>query len=239
MDRSAYKMTDTIVDMLSALAIALTFATATLTPTDDVWVYPHASDQLDSEFLRSWGGEGRAVLPGGEQTGAYSYSCLKFSIVSVAKGATLKKAVLRLTHDAAATWDEAQSKAAPLEARALTTKFDEKSWEFSMASTVAPSASENTIFGSGSGKPSADGKPFVIEIDLMKGPGKFDAVFAKALASNDPVLAFALTTKMDPQEAGEATMYKYYSRSAKEDWRPQLVLEYSLSDPVRARVEGR
>ena len=227
MDRRPGSAEDTIENMIGAFALVLTFGTATLTPTDDVWVYPHASDQIDSEFLRSWGGEGRAVLPGGEQTGAYSYSCLKFSLKSVPKDAKLTKAVLRLTHDVAATWDEAQSKAAPLEVRALTTKFDERSWEFSMASKVAPSASDETIYGSASGKPSADGNPFVIEIDLLKGPGKFAAVFATAIGETDPTVAFAITTKMDPQEAGESTMYKFYSKSAKEGWRPQLVLDYT------------
>jgi len=213
--------------MITTLALALTLGTATLTPTDDVWVYPHASDQLDSEFLRSWGGEGRAVLPGGEQTGSYSYSCLKFSLKSLPKDAKVTKAVLRITHDAVANWDEAMSKAGPLEARALTTQFDERSWDFSMASKVAPSASEETIYGFASGKPSADGKPFVIEIDLLKGPGKFADAVSKAVQATDPVIAFAITTKMDPQESGESTLYKFYSKSAKEEWRPQLVIEYT------------
>ncbi len=211
--------------MLGALAITLSLGAATLVPTDDVWVYTHASDQLESQFLRSWGAEGRAVMPGEEETGAYSYSYLKFSLKEIPKDAKLTKAVLRLTHDGVATFNEAQSKEFPLEARALSGDFQEKDWQFGMSSLALPKAEADAVFGTGSGKPSGDKQPFIIEIDLMKGPGKFEAAFSKALESGS--LLLALTTKMDPQEGGESKMYKYYSRSAKEEWRPKLILDYT------------
>jgi len=210
--------------MLMALALNFAVASHTLIPTDDVWVYPHASDQIGSEYLRSWGGEGRAVIPGGEQTGAYSFSGLKFSVKDIPVGYVAKKAVLLLTHDAVATFDEDQSKAAPLEVRPLSAEFDEASWEFSLASKVFPPANDDQILGKASVKPSSDGKPFVIEINLLSEKSKFSDMLTKAIASPGKVFAVALTTRMDPQETGESTMYKYYSRSAKEEWRPRLVL---------------
>ncbi len=37
--------------------------TIELTPTDDIWVYPHASDPEKDGYLRCWGVDGQAVAP--------------------------------------------------------------------------------------------------------------------------------------------------------------------------------
>ena len=213
--------------MLTALILASRLATVTLEPTDDVWVYPHASEQVEDPFLRTWGSDGKAVEEPDPGMTA-SWSLVKFDLGSVKVDGKLTKAVLILTHAPKVGMTVKESADAPLEARSVETGFTERLWDFREAEKFSPEGESKEVLGTGAIKSIEEGKPTRIEIDLMAGPGNFTTLLTSRLASTDKKLAFALTSKVDPEGSNNARIYKYYSHAAeKVEVRPKLVLTFS------------
>src|SRR3954469_4487441 len=101
--------------MLAALALSLAATTLSLNPTDDVWVYPHASDQKDV-YLRVWGAEGRDSPKKVAEVQDFSPSYLRFDVSKVPAG-KVTSAQLILTHVANPGYAQDYAKDNPLRAR--------------------------------------------------------------------------------------------------------------------------
>src|SRR5688572_27918373 len=121
--------------MLVLLAATVSLGAATLDvktielfPTDDVWVYPHASDPTQDEFLRIWGVEGKSVAGKPDDLGTFSYSFLKWSIKDFPNDAKLVSANLVLTQVANPAYTTDDAKQAPIEVRPVPSNFKEKGW---------------------------------------------------------------------------------------------------------------
>lgn len=213
--------------MLNAIGLlsALIFpAEVTIDASDDVWVYQFAEDQTTDQYMRVWSSDGNAVGDSFSGQMSASYSCVKFDIskVDVAK---ITGAKLVLTSVGTSTFTLEDSKKHPIEARALTSEWNEANWAYENAEKVHPSKDNKTIFGTGYGAPGANEDPFIIEIDLMKGP----AVLKGALKSESKAISFALTTTLSPEGQGEGYVYKFFSRSNDDAKKPKLVLILSES----------
>ena len=206
----------TIGSMLTALAFAFTLiapATIELQPSDDIWVYSHASDPARDPLLKVWGAEGRDVARDLNEMQDYAYAYLKFDISKVPAG-KLSQATLTVTHIASPGFDVAYSKQNPLTARPIAPDFSEKTWDYSRAEQIVPESGAKAIFGTGYAEtiPAGD-KEFTISIDLLKGPNDFRAHFNSARESSGKGLAFALTASLDVEEMGRNCLYKFYSKN--------------------------
>lgn len=193
-------------------------------PSDDVWVYPHAGNASKDEYLRTWGSGGEAT---GEEAvdGAFSYSYIKWDLTGLPKDAKVIEAKIMLTHVADPEFTLTDAKSHPIQIRGLVGNFTEQTWRFDSVSTVKPEAGDKGKFGEGAPLAMPMGKEFQIYIDLLKGPGDFQAYFEKALKAAKPELAVAVTSKIDPAELGQAGVYKVYSRNANNTkFRPLLML---------------
>lgn len=209
---------------LLAALVPSTLQSLQKTPIDDVWVYPHASDQTDA-YLRIWGQDGKSVAAKGEDTENLSYSYLRFDVSDLPKDKKLATATLTITHVAEPTWTTEIAKTAPIEARAMSGDFDEKSWSYDKLSTIVPNGDPKSIFASVSAKvPSNSDKPFTISLDLLSGKGGFSQYLIEALKSGK--LLIALTSPLDPQASGDRTVYKFYSKDAEKAYRPVLELKF-------------
>jgi hypothetical protein len=198
--------------------------TIRLTPTDDVWVYSHASDPAHDEFLRVWGAEGKAIPASADEAEELSMGYLKWDLSSVPAGKKLTKATLVVMNIANPGYTFDQAKAAPLEARSLPTEFDEKTWEPEKLAKTLPS---KEAFGSGYPAVVEKDKPLEIDIDLLKGPKDFQSAFAGAMLGSAKQIGMALTSAIDIAAIGRTGMYKLYSRDTKlDELKPQLVLVF-------------
>src|SRR5687768_10306177 len=104
--------------MLAALALSMLVAgpaTVELTPTDDVWVYPHASDQKDA-YLRVWAAGGPDLAADAGELEQVSYAYLRFDVSKVPAG-KITEAKLTVTHVASPTFTIELAKKSPLLAR--------------------------------------------------------------------------------------------------------------------------
>lgn len=210
--------------MLLACVAFATLASFTLEPTDDVWVYPHASDASKDVYLRVWGTSERSVATDPTAIDEYGYSYLKFDTSSLPKGKELKEAVLVLTHVGNPGYEHKAATLGPIEVRALSGDFLERTWEHPMSAKVAPSAKDVDLFGRGT--PDAAGFPsendFKIRVPLKDGFGEY---LGKAQAAG--YLGLALTSKLDPQNGGMKAIYRLFSRNAAENQRPKLTLTFA------------
>jgi hypothetical protein len=214
-----------IATLLAVLSIGVTPQTLSLSPTDDIWVYPHASDPEKDGYLRCWGAEGQAVAPDPDEGEEFSYSYLKFDLGKLPKSFQLKSAKLVLWHVADPGWDISVSKENPVQVRGVGAAFAEKNWEYDISKTLYPEKTKEAVFGSlSSPKPEA-GKPIMFEVDLMKGPGDFAKFLKVAAEKPDRMLGVALTSTINPSEFGQKSVYKFYSKDwEKADLRPALKL---------------
>lgn len=191
---------------------------------DDIWVYPHSFDQADAS-LRAWGSGGRSV-PDGKEAGSISWSCLKFDVSSLPEDAKISSAKLIIFFPAVPAFTNEQAKAAPLEVRSVSLDFEEETFKFGFAEKVFPKAGDEGLFGTGSPDltDNADA-PHRFEIDLMKGKADFAKALTEARKSQNKQVALALTSKIDPEEAGDGGVYKLFSRNAEKAVRPVLVID--------------
>lgn len=210
-----------ITTLLAALMVAPT--TLTLTPSDDVWVYPHASDPSKDEYLRVWGVGGKAVAEDSGDADNFSYAYLKWDVSSVPKDAKITEAKLIVTHIASPSFDQETAKKNPLEARPILATFEEKKWNYEDSFKNAPDKKDKSWFGTGFPDLIPADKPFTITIDLLKGPNDFK----KYLADNPSSLALAIVSVLDPSESENRRTYKFYSKDTeKAERRPVLKLTY-------------
>jgi hypothetical protein len=210
---------------LSLLALlVLAPQTVRLAPTDDIWVYPHASDPAHDVNLRIWGASGNGVPADTSEAEEMSLALLRWDVSGVPVGKKLVKATLVVTNIANPGYTLAQAAAAPLEARPVRADFDEKTWEYEKLEKYLP---KKELFGSANPPSFEKDKPVPLEINLLKGPSKFAAYLDSSLASSEKTLALALTSAMDMASIGRSGMYKIYSRDEKDEaLRPSLVLTF-------------
>lgn len=214
---------------LALLALTLLAAQkeVALTPTADIWIYPHAGDPAKDAYLRVWGRDGQAVAKEIGDAEELSYSLLKFDPSSLPEGKP-KNATLILTTVADLAFTEAQAKANPLQARPVDGGFEEKGWKYDFLEKFNPTFDPKSIYGTGYPTPWPEaGKEGKIEIDLLKGPGDFAAALAAA-KKDGKALGLALTSVLDVQSNPDVmSIYKMYSKdSPLEATRPKLVLSY-------------
>jgi hypothetical protein len=207
--------------------LALSAPPISLEPTQDLWVYPHASDPAKDAYLRVWGTGGKAAPADIGEAEDFSLSYLKWSLTTVPAGKRLKSAKLVLTNVADPGFTLDQAKEAPVEARAVGTGFEEKTWNYDFVSKLLPKGDKDAVFGVGAPEFLPAGKPIEFSIDLLKGPGDFRKALDAALATPTKEIALALTSPIDMSVLGRAAIYKVYSKDAEnKDVHPKLVLEF-------------
>ncbi len=205
---------------IAALTLGLSAQKVEFTPTDDIWVYPHASDPQKDGYLRVWGTEGTAVASDPAQADEYSYSYLKFNVKEIPAAAKITSAVLVLMHTPDPAWQASDSKGSPLEARPLSKDFTEKGWDYGLGRTVFPSGKKEDVLGSFFPTKIDAGQPIKFEIDLLKGPGKLNLTAGESFT-------LALTSTLDPSVIGNRAVYKFYSKDYdKVEYRPKLVIQF-------------
>ncbi|MFW5697331.1 MAG: hypothetical protein ACOCX1_02085 [Fimbriimonadaceae bacterium] len=212
--------------MLSALLAAgvLSAQQQTLPLTDDVWVYQHAFDQLNDPFLRAWGSSDKPVTDMGDGFIDGSFSLLKFELGEMKTEGELVGAELVLIMPGPMGFTNEQAEENPLQARPIESNFDEENWTYDQAPDFIPNVGPEAVFGTGF--PADNGQETMeIRVDLMEGPNDFVAYFNERLESGAP-LTFALTSMLQPVQAGDGSIYKLYGKAAEESLRPQLVLMF-------------
>jgi len=209
----------------SLLAVAALMQSVTLTPTDDIWVYPHASDPQRDEFLRVWGAEGKSVAGASDSVESFGYSYLQFDLTSLKIEAALTGAKLYVWHVPDPAWTKEDLKTTPIEARALSSGFAEKTWAYEAGlQKHTPGGAPQDLFGVGVLDGAIEpGKPVRLVVDLMAGKSAFAAYFQKAMPTGK--LALALTSAIDPSES-RGMVFKLYSKDGPEATRPRLVLTF-------------
>jgi hypothetical protein len=192
-----------------------------LTPSDDVWVYPHASDPEKDAFLRFWGAGGTSVDQPGRPPDVHSYSYLRFDLAALPKRFKVSEATLTLFHMPKPAFGVADSKAFPVELRTLSSDFGERGWRFDDAAKVYPISGPSGLLGTGSAESVSEEKEFKIVLSLATGESKFPVALAQAMEKPGPYLAVALCTRLSPEDA-EGAMYKVYSKDGPKEFRPTL-----------------
>lgn len=224
----------TIAALLAGAALfSGTHGYADLTPTDDIWVYPHASDPMKDPFLRVWGTDSRSVPTKDEPGQSFSMSYLKFDLSEWPKDEKIQSAVLYLTHVADPAFTKELAAKNPVEVRPITADFAEKGWDYTMASTIRPEVGEKAIYGKSAPTAWETGKTFRVEIDLMKGPASLQDAVDAALKQPKPSLRLALASAMDPEVEGMRSVYKFYSKDAEAAYRPVLKIKYEHESAAR------
>jgi hypothetical protein len=213
--------------LLTALSFAaLAAQTFTLTPSDDIWVYPHASDPAGDTMIRVWGVGGKPAPSGASDAEDFSMGYLKWSLVGTPVGGKLKEARLILTQLAKPGFTLEQAKLMPLEARPLRAGFGEAAWKTDMVQQFLPRGGKEDAYGSGAPE-TLQGEFLSITIDLLKGKGGFADALAKAQADPKKEFAIALTSSMDMAELGRSSIYKIYTKEERDEkLRPRLVLVF-------------
>jgi hypothetical protein len=211
--------------MLTALAAALLSQTFTLQASDDVWVYPHASEPATDLFLRVWGAEGKAAPSNASEAESFSMAYLKWSLVGMPTASKLTGAKLELTQVAKPGYSLQQAKDMPLEARSVPSSFGESDWKYELLEGLLPKAGKEDVYGSGYPE-TLEGDTINISVDLLKGKGFADAL-AKAMSDPKKEIGIALTSSMNMAELGRSSIYKIYSRDERDEkLRPKLVLTF-------------
>lgn len=187
-----------------------------LVPTDDVWVYPNASDPQSDAYLRVWGAQGQAVAGKDADLAEFSYSFLKFDVSGIPANAKLKSVKLVLTHIAHNGYSAEVAKRCPLQVRTLGSDFSEKKWNYDQAAKLVP----GSILGAVNLPGEKSEKEFEVALT-------FDLkAFEKFWSMNKKTLAIALTAAVSPADDGRASIYKFYSKdNPKPEWGPKLILE--------------
>lgn len=199
---------ESMLSLIAGMALLSSQAPTALTPTDDVWVYPHAGPQDDDAFMRVWGTNEYSI--GTPSPGAFDFS---FSLLRF-KGAipgTAKKIVLTLFHSADPAWTMEEVKKAPLELRLAPGGFREGTWEFSLAAKHLPSKDDKAILAKAEVGERLEEKPIKFTFTISDAAVVADLT---SLAASSEGLNFALSTRMNSEGMGEGRTYKLFSRNA-------------------------
>ncbi len=212
--------------ILTALSVAaFAVQTFTLTPSDDLWIYPHAADPAGDSFIRVWGIGGKAAPSMAADAEDFSMGYLQWTLVGTPVGGKLKEARLLLTHVAKPGYTLEQAKSMPLEARPLPSGFTEPGWKPELLEQFLPKPG-NDVYGSGA-PDTLQGETLTITIDLLKGKAGFADAISKAQADPKKEFAMALTSSMDMTELGRTGIYKIYTKEDRDEkLRPKLVLVF-------------
>lgn len=209
-----------------ALGIPQTPNTFNIEPSDNVWVYAHASDPSNDPYLRCWGAEAKSVAPSPSESDEFSYSYLKFDLSALPKNGKLTEAKLTFTHIPNPGFTADYAKANPLEVRQLIGDFSEKTWTYDNVDTVNPNPSEDGLYGWGVPDSfPANGEDFTITVDLMKSDH-----FSKALSEAEGkgnAISVAIASAMDPSAMGQKSVYKVYSKYGPSGKHPVLHLVFA------------
>lgn len=209
--------------------------TVTIAPSDDVWVYPHATDPARDETVRVWGAGGRSVAADAGDAEEFAYGYLRFALPARLKGRQLVGATLELTNVPNENLDADEFAATPLEARPLVGTFDEKGWIYSLVGKTYPDA--KVRWGVATATPTK-GEPIKMTIDLLTrgkdetGQAPFGTTFANAFAKadSDGELGLALTSGVDVASVGMSAIYKVYTKDTPDEARrPKLVLRFGAT----------
>jgi hypothetical protein len=212
--------------MISALLAAgvLSAQQQTLPLTDDVWVYQHAFDQLNDPFLRAWGSSDKPVTDMGDGFIDGSFSLLKFDLTELEAEGELVEAELVLVMPGPMGFTNEQAEENPLQARPIEPTFDEQNWTYDQAPDFIPNVEPEAVFGTGF--PVDNGQETMeIRVNLLEGPNDFAEYLNERLDSGAP-LTFALTSMLQPVQAGDGSIYKVYGKASEEGLRPQLLLTF-------------
>lgn len=202
--------------MLTALVCLIVGPTWTATPSDDVWVYPHASTPGGEPFLRVWGSGTLAIdatIPPGDE---FSYGYLQFNLKDAPAG-ELVSAELTVWNVANEAFKPEVMKEWPLEVFGLKGKFREDTFSFGDA-TVGPIEPR---LGKGVGTVEKDG--IKITINLLDEKGTFNALWKKSRDAGS--LGLGLASTMSPVES-RSMIYKINSKEGAEAVRPSLKLTF-------------
>ncbi len=205
---------------LLALALIRPPHAVELVPTDDVWVYPHASDQRDA-YLRVWGAEGASVAATADGAQSFSYAYLRFDLTGLSDE-RVAEATLTLFHVSDPAFSAGASKQSPIEVRPVSAKFTEKTWDYDAGIAASPPAGKESIFGSTAVIKWPESLPFSVTIDLTSGKGGFLKGLEEAKKAN--ALGLALTSSLD---ASTRAVYKFYSKDGEPRYRPTLRIVFS------------
>ena len=200
--------------------------TVTITASEDVWVYPNASDPGADETFKVWGVGGRSVAEKPGEAESFGYGYLKFEVPTLPEGKKLVSAWMILKPAASMKIDK-NAKDYPLEVHSLVGTFSEKSWTYDMSSKVYP---DKFIYGRGvvaQAEGSTDPNNLVIAVDLNDNKtDSFKTALTKAVADKTS-LYFALASKYDASEGGREGIYRIYTKDRKEgDSKPKIVLKF-------------
>jgi hypothetical protein len=204
-------------------------------PTDDIWVYSNSSDPSFDPLLRIWGtgtSTGSGYPPGGD----WSYGYLKWNVSTIpVLGAgqyyQVTEAVLTATSQRAIGYTLTDAIANPLEARPLGTNFSELTWLYDDANNPAPG---DPRFGIGDMSAYSTTVVYTIPINLLTGPGDFQAHFNQAIGSGE--LGLALTSSMPAVQQG-GKFYRIYSKDDPGNRGPSLRVAYRPVCDVTGVIE--
>lgn len=202
--------------MLTALVCLIVGPTWTAIPSDDVWVYPHASTPGGEPFLRVWGSGSQAIdstIPPGDE---YSYGYLQFDLKDAPAG-ELVSAELTVWNVANEVFKPEVLKEWPLEVYGLKGKFKEDTFSFG-DSSVGPIEPR---LGKGVATVEKDGVK--ITINLLDEKGNFKALWKKSRDAGS--LGLGLASTMSPAES-RAMIYKINSKEGPVAVRPTLKLTF-------------
>ena len=211
--------------MISALVLLAAAQTVSLHPTDDIWVYHFAADQTSDPYLRCWGADGMSAAdPNVGDAG--SWSVMKFDLSKLPSG-KLTSAELNLHFVPNPNIDEELGKKFPIEVRSVTTKFEEENYANDQGESIRPKAGKETLLASAPVimYSNAEGSA-KITIKFSVADGNFMTALKAAQNSTSKELAFALTSALTPDEAGESMIYKFFSTNSEEKTKPTLSLKF-------------
>jgi len=222
----------TLTALLAAASMATTTPVQTthgyldLQPTDDVWVYPHASEPEKDPYLRAWGIDGHSVPAKDDPGQEFSLSYMKFDLKDWPSGERIQSATLLLVHAPNPSFTPEIAKQFPVEVRGLDQDFTEKTWNYTMFENIRPSNAKDAVFGSAFPAPWEKDKAFRVEIDLLKGPAKFEEFVNAALKSANKTLRIAICSNMDPSAGEGRSVYKFFSKDGEAVNRPILKIKF-------------
>lgn len=170
--------------------------------TDDVWLYPFATNQDSDSFLRVWGTG--ADLATFTEDGEDSVSLVRFPAQEIPAGDIVSARVV-LTHVNPEGGQRANVRKYPIEIRSVKSGFSEKSWAHALGATHWPGPG---VLGSA-------------QFGETREDGSFEMVFEIAQVDklrellSDPLgPAFAFTSTAPASEVGRTGVYKFFSRNA-------------------------